>query len=1607
MSKSEFFNQFSRLPYRVSCTISTICLSLIISSVSYAEIVINEIHYDPDNKTELVEFIELYNNGSSDEDLSGWTIRNAADFTFPNSTILAAGNYLVTAQNAAAVRNKYSVSSSKVIGPLEGRLDNNSDNVELWNADGKLIDRVEYQLGFPWPTVGVPVPENQPGTSHSIQLVNPNFDNDLAGNWRSASPTPSKQNSVFTDNIGPLIRQVRHAPQEPVSDQVVTILAKATDPDGVASVTLQYQVVDPGKYIHINDSKYKSQWINVAMNDDGLNGDKVAGDMIFAAELDSALQVHRRLIRYRIEAADSLGNTVTVPYSDDAQPNFAYFVYDGVPDWQGAARPGRTDVVNYSSEMLSAIPVYHLITSKAEAEKCTWFDHKSGNDYYYTGTIVFDGIVYDHVWFRARGGTWRFSMGKNMWKFNMNRGHSFQARDNYGKKFATQWDKINLGACIQQGDYMHRGEQGMFESVGFKLFNMAGLESANTAFIHFRIIDEEHEDGLLNDAHAPLTDEGTQYDGDFWGLYLATEQVDGRFLDEHNLPDGNLYKMEGGTGEIKNQSPQGVSDKSDMNQFMNDYRRNKDAAWWEANVDMDRYYNYRCIVEGIHQYDIAYGKNYYYYLNPESNKWIQLAWDLDLTWADNMFGDGEDPFKQAGVLRQEALDIGYQNRMREILDLLYNPDQTGQLINEFASFIYQPDALSFVDADRAMWDYHWAMSSAAANQGLNNPSKSGQGRFYQMAQTKDFPGMLKIMNNYVQNRTQWINRVVLKDNNAPNIPEVTAAFSNGYKIDKLTFETTPFSDPQGADTFDAMKWRIAEVEPYAKVWDGVIDEPVNPGQPAEYEIILEPNATWKYFKGLAEPSDPVSEWRTLGFNDASWESGQTPMGYGEDFLINVLDDMRYNYSTIYLRKKITINNIKSIGIMTAYALFDDGFNMWINGKYVAHDHVDAEYMPFDSVAEHREDTNYAIYELPDPKEFLVEGDNIIAVQVINQYIDRSSDCFIDLAIVCVAAAEEPEPVDDGGDDGEEPKPKPFPKNLTKPLKYEIDPIWESEEITTFNNSITIPADKVAAGKTYRVRVRMKDNTGRWSHWSEPVQFVTEKSSAQVAVQQNLCITEMMYNPPAGTEFEFIELHNSSSSQTLDLSGMAFANGIEYVFPNDTLIPPDGYLLLTNSATLADKADFQQHYQLNAATNIVGPYSGKLSNSGEIITLKASSAGQTLITFEFNDGRGWSQAADGAGHSLVPIESALATEGDGSLAYGGNWRASAFIGGSPGKADPEPVVNVVLNEFMANTSDASGANSNDWIELFNKSQSDVALQGWYLSDEIDDLKKWSLPPFQISAGGHISFDEQTGFNLSGQGFALSKDGEGLFLSYLPGTPGIDRVADAISFKAQEALLSLGHDEDGDAFWVTMEASRDQTNNQGAAHVVIDEMMYHPVTNPDLPDDNSIGEYIELYNPTARAIQLWNETGVWRLDGGVEFMLPPDTTIPAQGRILLVAFDPTVAMLRDIFTAAYNIDITNQQIIGPYSGNLSNSGERIALEKPMSIDPTDGSMSWSIVDEIIYFHQTPWPVEADGDGKSLQRISTIKSGNDPQNWKSASPTPAQESTPDTSVKTWMLY
>ncbi|MDB6136263.1 MAG: hypothetical protein JWM59_4506 [Verrucomicrobiales bacterium] len=842
------------------------------------QVVINEIHYDEDDPTVHSEFIELHNPSiSAPADLSGCYFSDGVSVKFPAGTVVPPGGFVVVCGDPAVIQSKFGLSGPAVFNwnagvapPVFGQLKSSGEIITLRSASGEKLDEVEYAQGFPWPTVGDP-------PNYSIELINPALDNNLGGHWRRSDgtggaegkgPTPGRANSVLSSNSSPAIRQVEHIPmmEGPPPEWVpsakpVRVTAKITDPNGIGAVSLAWQMVEPGDYIKLTDPRYAApaSWVTLPMTDNGTGGDAVAGDAVYTAVIPAETQTHRRLIRYRITASDDSGNEVRAPYGDDPQPNFAYYVYDALPDWTGKAK-AAAPAVTYPSSLLATVPAYHFITrveDHANAQSVPVFKADGAKQnptagkythslYNWQGALCYDGHVYDHIRFRARGGVWRFAMGKNMWKFDFNKGHDFQARDNYGWKYAQKWKKLNFSACIQQGSSGMRGEQGLFESVGFRLFQLTGLPAENTQFVHFRIVEHPSE----------TNDSASQYDDDFQGLYLGIEQMDGQFLDEHGLPDGNLYKMENGTGELNHTGPAGPKNKSDLTAFL---RYTSTEAWWRANCDLPNYYNYRSIIDCIHHYDIGDGKNYFYYRNPLTTRWTALPWDLDLTWQDNAYradtgiaglspsSNSTEPFfsrvfgpSQAGTGPIPALRMEMRNRVREVQDLLFTKEQTGMLIDEMASVIYQPGQPSFVDADRAMWDNNPIMTSSFVDAG-----QAGWNHYYLSAvndpvtpenESGKFAGMIVRMKNYITTRRNVIAARVLtsaEEALIPATPVLTLADGGAgpVPVNALSFTSSAFAGQNGA-AFAGLMWRIAEAtDPSVLGYN-----PYDRTQPRAYEI---------------------------------------------------------------------------------------------------------------------------------------------------------------------------------------------------------------------------------------------------------------------------------------------------------------------------------------------------------------------------------------------------------------------------------------------------------------------------------------------------------------------------------------------------------------------------------------------------------------------------------------------------------------------------------------------------------------------------------------------------------------------------------------------------
>ncbi|MCH6258418.1 lamin tail domain-containing protein [Puniceicoccaceae bacterium K14] len=469
------------------------------------------------------------------------------------------------------------------------------------------------------------------------------------------------------------------------------------------------------------------------------------------------------------------------------------------------------------------------------------------------------------------------------------------------------------------------------------------------------------------------------------------------------------------------------------------------------------------------------------------------------------------------------------------------------------------------------------------------------------------------------------------------------------------------------------------------------------------------------------------------------------------------------------------------------------------------------------------------------------------------------------------------------------------------------------------------------------------------------------AAQNVVFADDLVVTEVMYNAPDGNPFDYIELKNNSLD-TVELNGYAFVDGIEFDFSTSSLtsLAAGEYLVVVD-----DLDSFNATYSV-VGVKIAGEYSGDLSNGGEDVEL--SYLGSSVISFAYNDSRNWPLAADGAGHSLVPLESAIETQEEGSLDYGGNWRASSENGGSPGVEDPEFIQTVLINEVIAHTDtdEDEPFDSNDSIELFNTTNETVDIGGWSFSDDLEFVDAYVIPNgTTIAAGGFIVFDEDDFHSDRVEGFGLNKAGEQVYLR-----DDSLAIVDAVAFKGQENGASWGRFPDGDNIWIAASPTEGEENEPFEFPFWISSVMYHPAD----PGGDEL-EYIVIENISSASASLESEIGVYRIDGGVEFDFPEGVTLDAGEEVWVVSFDPTDATLEASFKAEYGLESADQ-LFGPYEGVLSNRTDRVALERPQESDDPDlpNDISWVVVDELFYFDRDPWPSDADGDGAALVRLGT---------------------------------
>ena len=644
----------------------------------------------------------------------------------------------------------------------------------------------------------------------------------------------SSQQAAAVDRAGSAsaaIRDLAHSPQQPKSGEPVTVTARVASSNGLPALTLRVQVVEPGDYVRRTDAAYERSWRDFPMQAEGKSGGAGGADRTFTAVVPADFQKHRRLVRYVAIAQGINGGTTRLPLATNACPNFAWFVYDGIPPWTGASKPGSTPPLTFSAQFLATLPVYHLIARAGDVERSQW--DAASNRRPFFGTLVYDGRVYDHIQFHNRGQASTYLAGKNKWGFKFNPEQKFYARDVRGRQYRYPWSGFNMNACASPWAQVNRGMAGMDEAVSFRAYQLAGVPGPDTHWVHFRVIDAAEE-----------TSARSQYSGDLWGLYLVVQEKNATWLRESGLPDGSIYSPESGPKHIGKGMP---ADGSDWQEFSRASRNRQPEEWWRANLDLPAYYSFHAINRVVSNIDLRQGANHYFYHRPDGH-WVALPHDLDMMFIAKTHWPGI--IDQTRCLDVPALRLEYQNRARETLDLFCsdatpNGGQIGQLVAEFAQALCPAGHdRTWPELDMAMWNFH--PRSNARGQFYVTPYDDDRmgGSWRRTLATADFRGFCRYITefctdsrpvkNYKPNDGDqrgygfgflwWESG----DDKAPARPMIRYTGPAGSPSDQLTFEISPFAS-QAAGSLVAVQWRVAEMS--APGLSGYVS-----GEPYRYEI---------------------------------------------------------------------------------------------------------------------------------------------------------------------------------------------------------------------------------------------------------------------------------------------------------------------------------------------------------------------------------------------------------------------------------------------------------------------------------------------------------------------------------------------------------------------------------------------------------------------------------------------------------------------------------------------------------------------------------------------------------------------------------------------------
>ncbi len=195
----------------------------------------------------------------------------------------------------------------------------------------------------------------------------------------------------------------------------------------------------------------------------------------------------------------------------------------------------------------------------------------------------------------------------------------------------------------------------------------------------------------------------------------------------------------------------------------------------------------------------------------------------------------------------------------------------------------------------------------------------------------------------------------------------------------------------------------------------------------------------------------------------------------------------------------------------------------------------------------------------------------------------------------------------------------LPMETLRPGEFRAFPVSELGFTPLDEDVLFLRSSQGEVADAQRVKNRLRAYEPDSETWQHP-DIATPGAANAFALDSRVVINEIHYhqrpvypdpNNNIGYEepaLEWIELFNRSG-EMIDLSAWSLRDAVDYDFPEGTMLPPSGYLVISNSE-----------------------FSGSLNNRRDRIHLR-DPAGNTADVVEYLDDKPWPRNTDGKGSSL--------------------------------------------------------------------------------------------------------------------------------------------------------------------------------------------------------------------------------------------------------------------------------------------------------------------------------------------------------------------------------------